>query len=31
MVDMVVNRKELKATLIKLFGFFMKARSKKAA
>jgi acetyl-CoA carboxylase carboxyl transferase subunit beta len=31
MVDMVVSRKDMKATLIKLFGFFMKARSKKAA
>jgi acetyl-CoA carboxylase carboxyl transferase subunit beta len=31
MVDMVVHRKELKATLEKLFGFFMKSRGKKAA
>jgi acetyl-CoA carboxylase carboxyl transferase subunit beta len=31
MVDMVVERKELKATLIKLFSFFMTARKKAAA
>jgi acetyl-CoA carboxylase carboxyl transferase beta subunit len=31
MVDMVVHRKELKDALIKVFGFLMKARGKKAA
>ena len=30
MVDMVVNRKDLKATLVKVFGFLLKARAKKA-